>query len=239
MHYRDLTIISLGEKKILFATDSAGAIGSKKGDRVAIDNRGLGRFLAQVPFMEILATKARPSYVFLPICNEMVPTAAGIIEGVKEIMEEAGLDSDCINGTTEENMPTLETAAAILVMAIVDKDFCFPQAFSGDTIFALGLPKVGEEVLKDKGEIMNLSHLKSLRDLPGIGDILPVGSKGIAYEAKEMAKSHGLELRFFFDEPILYQSAGPGTVVLCSAPFEKKEILEELGLPLRPIAEIL
>ncbi|HZK10579.1 MAG TPA: hypothetical protein VFD08_05865 [Clostridia bacterium] len=239
MRYRDLTILPLGDKKLIFATDSAGAIGRKKADLVKIDNRGLGRFLAQVPFMEILATKALPSYVFLPICNEMEPTASEIIQGVMEIMDEAGLSRDFINGTTEENIPTIQTAASILVMAVVDIDFSFPKAFSGDTIFALGLPKVGQEVLDDRGDIMSLSHLKKLRVFQEVGDILPVGSKGIAYEAKEMARSHGLDLHFLSDDPILSKSAGPGTVVLCSGKAKIKKDLKDLALPLRKIAELL
>ena len=239
MRYRDLTILTIGENKLLFATDSAGAIGSKGADLVSIDNKGLGRFLAQVPFMEIVATKAVPSYVFLPVCNEMNPTARGILEGVKEIMEEAGLDSNRINGTTEENIPTIQTAASILVMAVVDKDFDFPKAYSGDTIYALGLPKVGNEVLEDTGEIMNLGHFKKLRSFLGIGDILPVGSKGIAYEVREMAKSHNLEVEFLFDEPLLYKSAGPGTVALCSVPAKGSDEIKSLGLPLRAIAKLI
>ena len=70
MHYRDLSVLDLGDKKLLFATDSTGAIGRKELDLVPIDNEELGIFLAGVPFMEIIATGATPSYVFLPICKD-------------------------------------------------------------------------------------------------------------------------------------------------------------------------
>lgn len=238
MRYRDLSLIPLGEKMLLFATDSAGAIGSKPLDVVSTSNRNLGRYLAQVPFMEILATRAHPSYVFLPICNEMEPTAREILEGVRSIMQEAGMPTNLINGTTEENMPTQQTAATILVMAVVDGDFVFPKACAGEVIFAIGLPKIGQEVLEDQGEIVTLAHFMRLRALEEAGDILPVGSRGIAYEAAEMAKSHDLKLHFLLEDPFLYKSAGPATVALVSGKAEIKGKLESLGLPVQIIAEL-
>ncbi len=239
MHYRDLTVLDVGEKKLLFATDSTGAIGSKELDLIPISNEKLGIFLAQVPFMEILATGAIPSYVFLPICNEMHPTANGILKGVTHIMESLSMDPGSINGTTEENIPTRQTSAAILVMAVVEKDFTFPKAKAGEIIFSLGHPKVGHEVLADQGEIMTLDHMRRLRAIEGVGDVLPVGSKGMAYEAKEMVNSHGLALEFFpHPKDLLEKSAGPATVTLCSADASLEDELKALGLPLRKIAKI-
>lgn len=239
MNYRDLTLLDMGDKKLLMATDSTGAIGMKAHDLVKIDNYGLGRFISQVPFMEILATGAKPSYVFLPICNEMEPTAKGIIAGVKSIMEEAGLSPERINGTTEENIETSQTAASILVLAKVERDFSFPKAKRGEIIFSLGLPKVGNEVLEDKGEIMTLAHLMALRELDFVGDLLPVGSKGILYEAGEMAASHGLGLKLLCREDFIYKSAGPATVALVSAPSDKYDELKKLALPVHRIAELV
>lgn len=239
MNYRDLSLIDLGDKKLLFATDSSGAIGMKENDQVRIDNFGLGRFLAQVPFMEIMATGAQPSYVFLPISNEMEPTAAGIIAGVRSIMKEAGMDEKLINGSTEENMVTSQTGAAITVMAVVDGSFSFPRARRGHAVFSLGLPKVGQEVLDDRGEIMTLTHLRELRKMDFVGDILPVGSKGVYYETGEMAKSNSLELEWIFQGDLLYKSAGPATVVLCSAPEDRLEELKKLALPVSLIARLV
>lgn len=239
MNYRDLSLIDIGDKKLIFATDSSGAIGMKENDQVRIDNYRLGRFLAQVPFMEIMATGAEPFYVFLPIANEMEPTAAGIIEGVKSIMKDAGMDLGSINGSTEENMATSQTGAAITIMAVVDGNFKLPKAKRGQGVFSIGLPKVGQEVLNDRGEIMTLYHLKELRKMDFVGDILPVGSKGIYYEAGEMARSNSLELELIFKEDLIYKSAGPATVALCSAPEDKFEELKKLALPVNLIARLV
>lgn len=238
MRYRDLTILDIGEKKLIFACDSSGGIGSKKGDTIKIDNESLGRFLAQVPFFEILAIGAKPSYVFLPIANEMETTGEEIIQGVKEIMAKAGLDPLAINGSTEENIPTLETGAGITVLALVDGSFSFPRALENDYVFALGLPKVGREVLEDRGEIMTLHNLKLLRELPFVGDILPVGSRGIGQEALDMARSHGLDIEFLIEGDLLTKSAGPSTVVLCSARARYREELSELGLPVNIVGRL-
>lgn len=239
MLYRDLTLLELGEQKLLFATDSTGAIGSKELDLIPIDNEALGVFLAQVPFMEILAVGATPSYVFLPICNEMNPTAKGILSGVRKLMQELSMDPNAINGTTEENIPTRQTSAAILVMAVLEKHFSFPKANPGEGIYALGIPKVGREVLADQGEMMTVEKMRQLRKIQAVGDILPVGSKGIAYEALEMVHSHGLSLEFqSHEESFLSSSAGPATVALCSAPLSFEKELRKLGLPVHLIAKI-
>lgn len=238
MRYRDLTLIEHEGIKLLFATDSIGGIGEKENDFLAIDNVSLGRFLAQVPFFEILAVGAKPSYVFLPVSNEMDSTARGIIRGVRELMIELGLSPEAINGSTEENMPTSETGVGITVMAICDRNFNFPIAKKGEYIFSLGLPKVGAEVVEDRGEIMNLALLKRLREFEFVGDILPVGSKGIAYEAGEMARSHNLDLEFILEGDILTKSAGPTTVVLCSSKIDYKKELEKLGLAVNIVARL-
>lgn len=77
----------------------------------------------------------------------------------------------------------------------------------------LGIPKVGMEVLNDeKNEIMSVNTFNQLYHNIKIQDMLPVGSKGIEYEALEMAKTNDLELSL--DDRIsvdLYKSGGPAT----------------------------
>ena len=148
------------------------------------------------------------------------------------------MDPGSINGTTEENIPTRQTSAAILVMAVVEEDFEFPKAKVGENIYALGLPKVGHDVLADQGEIMTVERMLRLRSLEGVGDILPVGSKGIAYEVGEMMNTHGLEAEFYVHDDSLHLSAGPATVAICSAPASMEEKLRSLGLPVKTIAHI-
>ena len=93
----------------------------------------------------------------------------------------------------------------------------------------------------DDEEIVRQSHVKTLLGVDGAHDVLPVGSRGILYEAKEIAKSEGL--RFIESGEIemdLMKSAGPSTCALVSvrAP-ESQSIARGLAVPVTNLGKLV
>ena len=105
----------------------------------------------------------------------------------------------------------------------------------GQLIACIGVPKVGAEVSLDDPETVDLLLLKTLLELDYVSDIIPVGSKGIGYEAGVLAATAGLKAAF--DTRLdLEKSAGPATCLLTSLWPDK---LEDLARAVdRPVAAV-
>lgn len=225
--YRDLTMMNLPDGSILvIACDSLGGIGPKPQDALNVPGYVVGRFAARVPLMEVMATGAKPQVLVNTLCVEMLPTGQEILEGIRSEILAASLDIPIITGSTEENVPTCQTGVGITVMGLLESPAAFRAgpANRGDLVICVGKPKVGQEVHLEDNEIANLSLLQDILQLTYVTDILPVGSKGIAYEANLMAQTAGLALKlretgpFAADLQVLSTSAGPTTCLLCSLP---------------------
>ncbi len=239
--YRDLTVIDINEKQSLVVScDSSGGIGEKENDVVKTTPEVVGYFATQVALMELLAFGADLITIVNTLSVEMDSTGEKIIEGIKEALNPLDLDDGMIvTGSTEENFPVSVTGVGITAIGIVDKgEWEKPRTESRMIAVLVGLPKVGDEVLKDKNEVMNISKLIDLKKKIYIGEILPVGSKGILYELEEMTKSNDLD--FILEKNInvdLNKSGGPSTCVIVSIEKDKYEDLKkELALPVNKIA---
>jgi hypothetical protein len=219
---RDLTLVRLaGAFYLVIACDSDGGIGPKPNDTVRCDAFVLGRFGARVPLMEVLASGARPLVLVDTLAVEMEPTGRRIIEGVKCEARLAGMDADeVVTGSTEDNVPTTSTGIGVTVIGIAQEQQLRPGcSATGDVVVCVGIPKSApqDEVAVDDPEIADIPTVVALGHMPFVHDILPVGSHGIEFEAREMAKSAGLQ---FVLAPSLRvdvtKSAGPSTCVLVS-----------------------
>ncbi|ADL12301.1 AIR synthase related protein [Acetohalobium arabaticum] len=220
---RDVSVIDLTvDEKLVIACDSIGRIGPKEEDIVETSGRIVGKLSARVALMEALAVRATPISVVNTLSVEYEPTGKEIIAGIEE--EIAVLDmveGDIITGSTEENIPTLQTGIGITVVGRAAKEeLRVADSQSGDLMVALGLPKVGDEVLESIEEIVNLADLEQILELDYIHDILPVGSKGIKYEAELLAELNGLGLELEETVIDLKKSAGPATALLLTLPEE-------------------
>jgi hypothetical protein len=113
----------------------------------------------------------------------------------------------------------------------------------GDLIVAIGIPKVGDEVIpaEVRGKIANLKDVISLTRKAFVHDIVPVGSFGIIQEAQMLAYSIGRQLKV--QEPTeldINKSAGPATVVLITIDREKfDELTYFIRKPISVIGEIM
>ncbi len=215
---RDISIIDIDKKKsLVIACDVSGGIGKKENDQLKVDPKIVGEFTAKVALMEVLAVNAKPISITNTLSVEYDPTGIEIIKGIKKALGEVGL-KEILNGSTEDNIKTYETGVGITVIAIVDKEkLKLSNSHKGDIIAAIGIPLVGEDVIEKSELIATLSDVKNLRKKNYIKEILPVGSKGIKYEAQILAEMSNCKLSFKKNLDLdIMSSAGPGTVVLVS-----------------------
>ncbi len=211
---RDLTIITDGEREIVIACDSCGAIGNKKGDVLKIEPFIPGKLTARVALMEVMCTGAVPVTISNAVSNEMNPTGEEIIQGIKNEIQLAELEDVVLTGSTEENFKTDMTAIGITVVGL-GTNLRFDKARPQDKIILFGLPKLGGEV--DLQSVGFYKEIKILLQYPSVREIVPVGSKGIQYEADTLAELNQLRFVSAGTDVDLKKSAGPATclIALC------------------------
>ncbi len=223
---RDLTLVRLaGTYYLVIACDSDGGIGSKPHDTVPASPYLLGRFAARVPLMEILASGARPLVLVNTLAVEMEPTGRGIIEGVKCEASLAGITAEgAVTGSTEDNVPTAATGMGVTVIGIAEeRQIRVGTGAPGDVVACVGVPKSApsDSIAIDDPEIADVPAVVALSRLPSAHDILPVGSRGVEYEARQIAASSSLVFTLTLSPGSkldVKKSAGPSTCVLVSVP---------------------
>ncbi len=224
---RDLTLVRLaGPYYLVIACDSDGGIGPKPHDTVKVPGYLVGRFAARVPLMEMLASGARPLVLVDALSVELEPTGKEIIKGVRFEAGLAGIEGEgAVTGSTEDNVPTVATGVGVTVIGLAEEHRLRPgTAAPDDIIAAVGVPKSapGDAVTIDDPEIADVPTVMKLAHMAMVHDILPVGSKGIEYEARQMAASAGLGVILTPDPGLnIRKSAGPATCVLVSVPAGK------------------
>jgi selenophosphate synthetase-related protein len=239
----DVSILKLPTgHAVVVGSTSSGGIGPKKMDKVRVEGRVLGKFLARVALMDVAATGAFPMLLSVTLGVEKEPSGHEILEGVRNECRVFGLDpNQVLMENTEDNVETVQTGAGVTVVGFAnEEELRLGKTSPGDLIVAIGKPKVGDEVLpaEVKGEIADLKNVALLSQKNYVHDIAPVGTFGIAYEARMMAHAVGrqLEIEETKKEVDLVKSAGPATVVLITMAPEK---LDELTLLIRkPISVV-
>ncbi|HZW83974.1 MAG TPA: AIR synthase related protein [Candidatus Deferrimicrobium sp.] len=215
--YRDLSLIDLdGERTLVIACDSSGAVGPKPLDVVHVSGYVLGRFTARVTLMEVVAAGASPICVVNTLCVEPHPSGEEICLGIADEIRELGLDPEkLLTGSMEKNMPTSQSGLGVTVIGIAEKKGLKIGALhTGDCVALIGIPKVGGEVSLADQEIADLHTVCALINDPTIKEIVPIGSRGVLAEAQDLAHIYGLELRVQECTIDLNKSAGPSTCLL-------------------------
>jgi len=219
---RDLTLLDLGgDQYLVVACDSDGGIGNKPQDTVRVSEELAGTFAVRVPLFEVIACGAEPFLVVDCLSVEMEGTGERIIAAIKAYSARAGIVADeQFTGSTEDNVPTVQTGIGVTVLGLADKVRFFPGTSErGDAVLCAGVPKSAprHRLTLEDPEMLSVEDLMALRASLRVRDVLPVGSKGVLREATELARSaslrfvpadgHGLDPE---------QSAGPSTCVLLS-----------------------
>lgn len=242
--FRDLTLIQQTEDKLLvIACDSSGAIGSKEGDLLKVPPEVVGYYATRVALMEILSVGAEVLTVIDTLAVEMEPTGRGIIKGIENLLKEAEIEAVCLNGSTEENFQTSQTAMGITIIGEVKKaSIKMKTSSKGNLVVLLGIPKVGNELkLPFDKEICSIADLRSLLSIKEINEIYPVGSKGILSEAKYLADSNGCTFMTVEESTVdMKKSAGPATAVIFTIEAKDLPLVEEkIEKPLQIVGELI
>jgi selenophosphate synthetase-related protein len=230
---------------IVVGSTSSGGVGPKSMDQLKVEGRVLGKFLARVALMDVAATGAFPLLLSATLGVEKEPTGNEILEGMRIESRVLGLEpNQVLMENTEDNFETIQTGAGVTVVGFANEDeLRLGKTSPGDLIVAIGKPKVGDEVLpaEAKGEIADLKNVTLLSQKSFVHDIVPVGTFGIAYEARMMAYAVGRQLKLKEVKGLhMSKSAGPATVVLITMTPEKFEELTVLvRKPLTVVGEIL
>lgn len=240
---RDLSVLAIAPGVLLVvACDSNGGIGPKPQDTVPVNGGELGRLAARVPLVEMLACGATPLLLVDTLSVEYEPTGAAIIAGVRAEMHDAGMDAvTALNGSTEENVPTVASGVGIVVLGLAARERFRPgRARAGDAVLCVGVPKSAPafRVVADDPAILRPRAVRTLAASDLVGDILPVGSRGAGAEARDLAAF--ARLTFVPDTGATIDpsaSGGPTTCCLVTAAPDAVPQLSALsGLP--PIARI-
>jgi len=224
----DVTALTLpGGARLAVACDSLGAIGPKKGDRVRVPGYVVGRFLCRVPLMELLAVGAEPRLVVCTLSVEPEPTGRAIMDGIRDEMCLAGLDPGAaVLGSTEKNVPTSQTGAGVTALGRLDR-LRWGRGRRGDMVVVVGLPQVGAEVSLDDPHTADLPTLRLALGCGAVGDVVPVGSRGIAAEATDLAGRSGCGFEPAADPPVdMRASAGPSTCFLLTVPADGLTVVQ-------------
>jgi selenophosphate synthetase-related protein len=230
---------------IVVGSTSSGAVGPKAMDQVKVKGRILGKFLARVALMDVVAVGAFPVLLSVTLGVEKEPTGNEILEGIRKEAIVLGLEpNQVVLEKTEENFPTTQTGAGLTVVGFANEgNLRLGKTVPGDVLVAVGKPKVGEEVIAAEvhGEIADLRNVVALSQRRYVHDIVAVGSQGIAYEARMMAFAVGRQLKLSEQAAVdLEKSAGPASVVLVTLDPKR---LEDLNLllqkPVTVVGEIL
>ncbi len=230
---------------IVAGSTSSGAVGPKIMDKVKVDGHVLGKFLARVSLMDVIATGAFPTLLSVTLGVEREPTGNQILEGIRREARTLGLDTEqVLMENTEDNFETVQTGAGLTVIGFANEDeLRLGKTVPGDLIVAVGKPKVGDEVIlaEAKGEIADLKNIIQLSTKKYVHDIAAVGTLGIADQARMIAYAVGRQLKLLEVKGLdLNKSAGPATVILASIDKERLEDLTSLiRKPISVVGEIL
>ncbi|WP_028393367.1 hypothetical protein [Bacillus cihuensis] len=206
---------------LIISCDNSGGIGIKEKDVVKVPYEVTAYYSFRVAVMECMAAGAIPIAVTVQnFCGEAAwdDICTGVLAGQKEL----GLDLP-ITGSTESNLPLLQSA---LGMIVIGKWNGSVEINRMRKVAIIGHPLVGNEVIEKEDRIAPLSLFKAVCEYEDVV-VLPVGSKGIAYEWRKLSDTDIPDaLR---NQVNVDASAGPSTCFLISYPDHLEEELRKLA----------
>lgn len=206
--------------KLIATTDNAAAIGEKPHDVVAAPDKLTAYLTARVTFLEMLAANALPTHILL--ANFSGDDAwERYVSGVQQVFDEMALVFPPIDGSTESNMPTLQSGLSITMLGELQKRASYEQ----DKLiwYTYGLPLVGDEVLTQPEDVAQLQSIFHAWREEIVQQVWPVGSKGLQVEfirlfGHQLVKS-SLDVK---------KSAGPCAVVLIGVHPKKEQLAQKI-----------
>jgi hypothetical protein len=237
--FRDVLTWIDGDNVYVLACDSNAGIGQRPHDALSQPPAETGYSVAKVALMEVLASGATPFVLTNTLGGPRDEYGRQILAGINAALAE--FDGDVtLTGSDETNVPTQQTAIGVTVVGRAHHtELRLGRTQPGDVILVVGLPKDGLQVPYTEGDhdIANLHDLQAVARLTYVHELLPVGSRGIEYEARELASATQATLRLRGDTAIdLAASAGSSTCFLVALPPGHTAELAALVRP--PVAEV-
>ncbi|WP_042349376.1 AIR synthase related protein [Bacillus massiliigorillae] len=215
---RDLTVVSLpNEQCLVTAVDISASIGEKEHDVLSVPPELTGKLTTRVALLEVLASGAEVVAISNVVGVEMNPTGKRIIRGIQEELHSAGLAHLELNGSTEENMTTSQTSVGVFVTGYSPRQqLKLNNIKNGATLLGIGEPRMGQALLEKPNLEVSYQLVRELVKSQDILELVPVGSKGIRYEASNLADLNGYHFNEFAkcNPEWLDQSAGPATALI-------------------------
>ena len=238
---RDLLIVD-GSPPLVIACDSVGGIGPRPADLVRVPADVVAHFAARVPLLEVLCSGARPVALINTLCHDMAE-ATVFIDTFRAVASEVGIRGDAVTGSTEENVPSPATGVGVTVIGTLTGDLLTGGGRPGDVVICVGWPRSAphDEVFIGHPDIVPLSTVQALVATGAVHDALPVGSRGIGYEAGQLAESSGCALTWLPHPLPLDASGGPASCVLLACdPTSIADLRRTVPepVPWRPVAEL-
>jgi hypothetical protein len=175
---------------------------------------------ARVALTELLAIGAQPTAIIGTFSVEPHPTANLIIAGIREEVRSSRLRNIRTLYSSEKNVEVKQTGVGISAFGFVAASAMkIGRCRQNDDVVAVGEPHVGREVIRaeKRRTVADTRDVIRLREQSFVHELIPVGSKGILYEARTMAKDSHLSFKPSRSLGVdLKKSAGPATVLLCA-----------------------
>lgn len=228
---RDLTIISIDEKRYMgISCDSCGAIGVKEYDVVKAKPQIVAFQTAKVVLAELLSMGFKPLILSDGLAVEMDDTGKQLIEGFNSAISMLKTCKVHLTGSTEENMKTVQTSMGVTGIGLCDKDkLKYKRTNNTDICILLGLPLVGNEVVNNPDKILDVPDYENLYLCNFIREILPIGSRGISSELKDLCEYNNLNFKYRDNISIdISKSGGPSCCCLITLDSSNVGKIEEL-----------
>ncbi|WP_404451245.1 ATP-binding protein [Virgibacillus necropolis] len=225
---RDVAVIPLGnDEEIIIASDNSGGIGMKQLDKVPVAYETVSYYSFRVAFMECVAVGALPFSVVIQNFNGDRAWST-LVAGVEQGMKEIGIDDLSITGSTETNMTLMQSAVGITVLGKrKKKQELIPSYTNTVNVAIIGKPLVGTEVINQNEAIAPLNLFQWCCVQESVLVVLPVGSKGILHELKELFAYQSLRFASGLD---MKKSSGPSTCfIIVYLQTVDKEVQQKAG----------
>lgn len=224
MQIRDLTIVPLpNEQYLVTAVDISAAIGEKPCDALKVPPELTGKMAVRVALLEVMASGAKIIAVNDVVGAEMEPTGRRVIAGIQEELQLADLGHVELNGSTEENMETVQTSVGVTVIGLAESSQLKVNHIKKDALLlGYGEPRMGNELLEKPDLEVTYEIIKEFVTREDVLELVPVGSKGILYEASHLAQLNDCAFieKAECNPSWLNKSAGPATTVLIAVNYE-------------------
>ncbi|MBC2191493.1 alpha-L-fucosidase [Listeria sp. FSL L7-0229] len=239
---RDLSVIDVPGGCILTSCDISAGFGEKAHDGLMVAPEVTARLTLRVALMEMIASGAKVVSVSDVVGAEMEPTGRRVIAGLKDELAKANLSHIELNGSTEENMKVTQTSVGVLVTGFATKAALkLVNVHEAAVLFAFGEPIVGAEVLQKMTEMPDYRLVKKLVAHSAVFEVVPVGSKGIAYEANLLARLNNgvFTASDTIGEEIMNKTAGPASVILAAVKADDVAVFEREFLGAKQIGSFV